>query len=74
MSMEEADPVASRGLKKLELDSDITRMLLMGTSQNGARKGKSTEGVLTLCNVPSMAPITFINHHIYTSLSCEGTL
>lgn len=53
MSREETDPVASRGLKKLELDSDITQMLLMGTFQDRARKGKSTEGVPTLWDVPS---------------------
>lgn len=41
MSVEEADLIASRGLKKLELDSDLTHMLLSGIPQNGARKGKS---------------------------------
>lgn len=77
MSREETDPVASRGLKKLELDSDITQMLLMGTLQDRARKGKSTEGAPTLWNVPSkkrMKDILFFNCHIYTSVSCEDTL
>lgn len=41
MSVEEADLIASRGLKKLELDSDLTHMLLSEIPQNGARKGKS---------------------------------
>lgn len=43
MSMEEADPIGSRGWKKLELDSDLMRMHLSGISQNRAKKGKSTE-------------------------------
>lgn len=40
MSVEEVDLIARRGLKKLELDSDLTHMLLSEIPQNGARKEK----------------------------------
>lgn len=71
MFMEEADPGVSRGLKRLELDSGITQMLLTGIYQRGARKGKSTE-VHQRCNVPCNILIPFFSHCIYASLSREG--
>lgn len=74
MSVEEADLIASRGLKKLELDSDLTHMLLSEIPQNVARKGKISRGIPTLCYVPSMVLIPFLNLHIYPFLPYEGTL
>lgn len=74
MSMEEADPIASRGWKKLELDSGLMHVCLSGISQNGERKGKIKRGAPTLCNVPSTVLTSFFNPRIYSSLPWEGKL